>query len=229
MVKKPKRAPAPPGARPSAARMELAVVMRGPLLAILLFGCIHGPPGEERTALTPSAPSASDPQPRQDAPVVAEMATAKQRQEAGQRARDEEERRLEQTRREADRAFREGLAAEGKRREDSLAAPKTRHIAWSAFACASQRKREQAKAAIAEEQRYADEGGGIVDMRAIYLNQIAMRFADRTLRRCRDELRALRLSQLGCRASRSWRRWLPATIPPPNRPAITTRRRPTLK
>src|SRR5438105_4916273 len=141
MAKKPKGGvPAPSGAHPSAAPMELAVVMRGPLLAILLFGCIHGPPGEERTAPTPSAPSASDPEPRQDAPLVAERATAKQREVADQRARDEEQKRLDQIAQDADREVRERYAAEEKRREDFLAAPKTRRIAWSAFACASQRK-----------------------------------------------------------------------------------------
>jgi len=85
-----------------------------------------------------------------------------------------------------------------RRRRQAMDSPRNRRIAWSAFTCALQRQRAESKAEIAEEQKYANEGGGIVDMRKLYMHQQVIRMADHGLRISAEKLHALRATQMPC-------------------------------
>src|SRR6266851_2217219 len=70
--------------------------------------------------------------------------------------------------------------------------------AWSAVVCFSQGARAEAKAKIAEELKYASEGGGIVDQAALYQQQMVTRLADKWLAEARRHLATIGRVALSC-------------------------------
>lgn len=122
-----------------------------------------------------------------------ERSGAADRERAGERQRQSEETRVqEETRRDA--ALQEAEAALERAKEEAAANPKAQRLARSAALCYWAAVRSVAKDEIATEQRYAREGGGVVNNAKLYAQQQRMRRADETSGRLRKNLKGSPLS-----------------------------------
>lgn len=147
------------------------------------------PSAETRTAQEEQA-RAADEQRRGTAQAETETWVEKKRIEREEReAREAEatQKALEEHNRQV-AAREEAEAALEHAKEEIAANPKATRLARSALLCFWTRVRHAAKAEIATQQRYAREGGGIIDMRAIFTQQEIMRGADDGLKRARKDL-----------------------------------------
>lgn len=78
--------------------------------------------------------------------------------------------------------------------QEAEANPKVARLARSVLLCYWSAVRKVAKEEIATQQKYAREGAGIVDMRALFAEQERMRRADEASARARKKLRGAPLS-----------------------------------
>lgn len=100
---------------------------------------------------------------------------------------------------EKERVEREKLeAAIEKAQED----PDIGRLVWSAVICSWEADRRNAKDEIRQEQKYAAEGGGIVDMRLLHEGQQKMRRADERIERAKAAMADRKLKPMGCQTDK---------------------------